>query len=116
MGEGSGQAAQTKRCWDPASRVTRHLQPGVVERAEVQEAQRCCMFGMKGEFCEVKEGSLGARNKRPKRVHKRRRPRRQGGRQASELNTLKQTGDLNPDGLGTEFLLLTIGLSCLPKS
>lgn len=60
MGEGSGQAAQTKRCWDLASRATRHLQAGVVERAEVQEAQRCCMFGMKGEFCEVKEGSLGA--------------------------------------------------------
>ena len=44
---------------------------------------------------------------------------RKKGREAGrppELNTLKQTGDLNPDGLGTVFLLLTIGLSCLPQS
>lgn len=43
---------------------------------------------------------------------------RKKGREAGrppELNTLKQTGDLNPDGLGTVFLLLTIWLSCLPS-
>lgn len=40
IGEGSGQAAQTKRCWDLASRVTRHLQASVVGGGEGQEAQR----------------------------------------------------------------------------
>lgn len=34
MGGWFRQAAQTECCWDLASRVTRHLQAGVVERAE----------------------------------------------------------------------------------
>lgn len=42
---GLGQAAQTRRCSGVASTVTRSLQGGEVERAEVQEAPRGPMFG-----------------------------------------------------------------------